>query len=140
MLPGSWQFQGSLYLAVPTRQDICDRIKQARMYYSCHFIRSQLFWQVDPSTLSKIIYFVSLSTFQQRSYSLITYVRPSVRMSGLGGNVLFSGCKSNDRGPIFFVQIRLKYEHLFCKYFFRCSAGLATKGRNVKILKTRLIY
>ncbi len=56
----------------------------------------------------------------------MSVVRMSFRMSGLGGNVIFSA-PNCDRAP-FFVQIPLINEHLFCKYFFRLSVGNATKG------------
>ena len=54
-------------------------------------------------------------------------VCPYIRQPRLGGNVIFSA--SNwDLAPIFFVQIPLINEHLFCKYFVRLSVGNATKG------------
>ena len=56
---------------------------------------------------------------------------PSVHLSvcqpRLGGNVIFSA-PDWDIAPIFFVQIPLINEHLFCKYFVRLSVGNATKG------------
>ena len=39
---------------------------------------------------------------------------------------------------IFSVKFPFPYEHLFCKKKFRRSAGKATKGMNVKILKREL--
>ncbi len=45
----------------------------------------------------------------------------------LGGNVIFSA-PNWDIAPIFFVQIPLLNEHLFCKYFVRLSVGNATKA------------
>ena len=53
-------------------------------------------------------------------------VRPSVRQPRLGGNVIFSA-PNRDIAPIFFVQIPLITEHLFCKYFVRLSVGNDTK-------------
>ena len=52
--------------------------------------------------------------------------RMSVFQPSLGGNVIYSA--PNLIAPIFFVQIPLKNEHLFCKYFVRLSVGNATKG------------
>ncbi len=49
--------------------------------------------------------------------------------SGLGGNVIFSA-PNWDITPIFFTDPLIN-KHLFCKYFVRWSADLATKGRNV---------
>ncbi len=54
-------------------------------------------------------------------------VRLSVCPSGLGGNEIFSA-PNLDIASIFFVQIPLINEHLFCKYFFLLSVGNATKG------------
>ena len=54
-------------------------------------------------------------------------VRLYICMSGLGGNAIFSA-PNLDRAPVFFVQIPLINEHLFCKYFVRLSVGNATKG------------
>ena len=83
-----------------------------------------------------IFYLILIPIFSsEATLKILMYVRPYVCSSGLGGNVIFSGC-NQDRGLIFVVKIRLTYEHLFCKHFFRRSAGLGTKGRNVKILKT----
>ena len=45
----------------------------------------------------------------------------------LGGNVIFSAPKLKI-SPIFFVQIPLTNEHLFCIFFVRLSVGNATKG------------
>ena len=45
----------------------------------------------------------------------------------LGGNVMISA-PNRDIAPIFFVQIPLINEHLFCKYFVHLSVGNATKG------------
>ena len=60
------------------------------------------------------------------NYSIKANVRPYVRQPRLGGNVIFSA-PYWDIDPIFFVQIPLIYEHLFCKYFVRLSVGDATK-------------
>ena len=54
-------------------------------------------------------------------------IRLSVCQPRLGGNVIFSA-PNWDIAPIFFVQIPLINEHLFCKYFVRLSVGNATKG------------
>ncbi len=71
---------------------------------------------------------VGSASFQQQSYSIKANVRPSVRMSiTFRGNVIFSA-PNLEIAPIFFVQIHLIKEHLFCKYFFRLSVGNATKG------------
>ena len=51
----------------------------------------------------------------------------SVCQPRLGGNVIFSA-PNWDIAPIFFVQIPLINELLFCKYFVRLSVGNATKG------------
>ena len=56
-----------------------------------------------------------------------------VRLSGLGGNVIFSA-SNQDKGLIFTVQIHFTYEYLFCKYFVRRSVGQATKCRNASLL------
>ncbi len=53
-------------------------------------------------------------------------VRPYVRPSGFGGNVIFSA--SNWDNAPFFVHIPLINEHLVCKYFVHLSVGNATKG------------
>ena len=53
-------------------------------------------------------------------------VRMSVCQPRLGGNVIFSA-PNWDIASIFFVQIPLINEHLFCKYFVRLSVGNATK-------------
>ena len=50
----------------------------------------------------------------------------SVCQPRLGGNVIFS-VPNWDIAIIFFVQIPLLNEHLFCKYFVRLSVGNATK-------------
>ena len=59
-------------------------------------------------------------------------LRPSVRTSGLVGNMIFSA-HNRDRVILFSVHIPLIYEHLFYKYFDRQSVGQATK--NVKTWK-----
>ncbi len=51
----------------------------------------------------------------------------SVCQPRLGGNVIFSA-PNLDIAPIFFVQIPLINEHLFCNYFVRLSVGNDTKG------------
>ncbi len=56
----------------------------------------------------------------------------SVCPSGLGGNVIFSA-PNWDIAPIFFVQIPLKNEHLFCKYFVICKCYKATTKREHEI-------
>ncbi len=62
---------------------------------------------------------------------LYNYLCPTVRLSvcqpRLGGNVIFSA-PNWDITPIFFVQIPLINEHLFCKYFVRLSVGDVTKA------------
>ena len=59
--------------------------------------------------------------------SVILSVCPSVRQHRLEGNVIFSA-PNWDIAPIFFVQIPLINEHLFCEYFVRLSVGNAIKG------------
>ena len=54
-------------------------------------------------------------------------VRLSVYQPRLGGNVIFAATKL-DIAPIFFVQIPLINDHLFCKYFVRLSVGNAKKA------------
>ena len=66
------------------------------------------------------------------------YICPYVRKPRVGGNVIFLA-PNWDIALIFFVHIPLTNEHLFCKYFVRWSAGLATKGRNVKNMNNILI-
>ena len=53
-------------------------------------------------------------------------VHMSISQPRLGGNVIFSA-PIWDIALIFFVQILLMNEHLFCKYFVRLSVGNATK-------------
>ncbi len=53
-------------------------------------------------------------------------VRLSVCQPRLGGNVIFSA-PNWDIAPIFFVQISLINENLYCKYFIRLSVGNARK-------------
>ena len=55
------------------------------------------------------------------------YVCKHAYLSGLGGNVIFSA-PNGDIAPIFFVQIPLISEHIFCKYFVRLPVVNATKG------------
>ena len=62
---------------------------------------------------------------------LYNYLCPSVCMSGLGGNVIFSDL-IQDRALIFCVHIPFVYEHIFFKYFVRWSVGHVSKDRNVK--------
>ncbi len=68
--------------------------------------------------------------YQQRSYSINTYIRPSVRFRR----------KRDFLGPYieqsshFFCDIPLVYEHLFYKYFVRWSIGQATKGKRASVL------
>ena len=87
--------------------------------------------------------------YQQRRYS-INAVCPSVCMyvcmyvclSGLGGNTIFRPLIEISL-QLFFVQIPLINELLFCKYFVRWSVRQATNGRNVKIQKkifSRLLF
>ncbi len=53
-------------------------------------------------------------------------VRLSVCQPRLGGNVIFS--IPNRDIALFFLQIPLINEYLFCKYFVRVSVDNATKG------------
>ncbi len=65
-------------------------------------------------------------------------VRPSVCPSStFRGKRDFLGPSVRYRSD-FFVQTPLINDHLFCTYFFRWSAGFATKGRNIKILKNAI--
>ena len=54
-------------------------------------------------------------------------VRLSVCQPRLEGNVIFSA-PILDIAPIFFVQVPLMNEHIFCKYFVCLSVGNATKA------------
>ncbi len=95
-----------------------------------------LYLFIFPSSIKfYYIFLVAKLLYKSKCPSVCMYVC----LSGLGGKAIFSA-PNLDIAPIFFVQIPLINEHPFCKYFVRWSDSLATKGRNVKILKTRLIY
>ncbi len=77
--------------------------------------------------------------FYQRSYSIITIVRPSVRISVsyVQGKRDFLGPYLRYRSNFSLMHIPLTYEHLFYKYFVRRSVGQDTKRQQCKNMETR---
>ncbi len=80
-----------------------------------------LFWHFT-------FFMCTTSHFFSSKYSIKANVRLYVRMSTtFRGNAIFLA-PNWDIAPIFFVQIPLINDHLFCKYFIHLSVGNATKG------------